>query len=231
MRFLLLFLIGATLSAQATGSADLSVTSFQSTSDQLIISGAVKPVYRDKYLLLKADLEDTHGTSRKLGASTSTLVTDVRSYQFQPSYEFSHGFSIYVEGTYYHNYALGINQELVYALGASYTLKSGWEVQADLRTISETFMSPYGELHCMGARFETSKTWLVKDTIISFSVDVVPAFGHANALQGTGFVKIARPITGRIMVSLTFGDDYCRNVTGTHDPNYYKTLFGLGYRW
>jgi hypothetical protein len=207
------------------------------TQTQKIVGGSLltsfvksPQVYGWQYQIAKLDLEANYGSAKKTGSAAvkaQELYFGDLTYSFHPN----RSWSAFGMGRLYHNYSQGLGLGQIYGAGASY--QTGNLVLAGaLVGITQRFYAPGTPFTSAGARVFESYSYVLGSSKIVFveSLEAVPAFDSAKAIQGRGVAKLKIPIGARLELDPQYADDYLRNAPPKHRQNYTRLSLSLDFK-
>jgi len=207
------------------------------TQTQKIVGGSLLTsfikdpnVYGWQYQIAKLDLEANYGSAKKVGSAalkSQELYYGDLNYSFHPSPTWS----VFGMSRLYHNYSLGLGLGQIYGAGVSYR-KDGLTLEGALVGTTERFYSPGVPFTSAGVRFYETYSHVLGSSKILFveSLDVIPAFDSAKAIQGRGVTKLKIPIGARLELDPQYSDDYLRNAPPKHRQNYSRLSLTLDFK-
>ncbi len=187
-------------------------------------------VYGWQYQIAKLDLEANYGSAKKTGSAAvkaQELYFGDLTYSFHPN----RSWTAFGMGRLYHNYSQGLGLGQIYGAGASYET-GNLVVAGALVGITQRFYSPGAPFTSAGARVFESYSYVLGSSKIVFaeSLEVVPAFDSAKAVQSRGVAKLKIPIGARLELDPQYADDYLRNAPPNHRQNYTRLSLSLDFK-
>jgi hypothetical protein len=148
----------------------------------------------------------------------------------------------------YHHIAFGLNSEAAVGGGLSFAVPHvpGLAADADLRYIAERLDGgPDVDAMAMRLHESFSHTWTQDQpapsncscvqppprvvATVGESFEIVPAFGHSDALQARFLVTLTIPVNNGFSFQTAFATDYLENAAPGYQPRYWKSSVGINY--